>query len=56
MTTSERITALDEYCKKFLKEIEQLMEQNGHNFEETQFILDNALDLALTDARNEIYK
>ena len=40
----------------FKAEIDQLTEQNGHDFEEAQFILESALDFAINDTRNEIYK
>ena len=56
MTTSERVTAIEEYHKKFKAEIDQLMEKNGHDLEEAQFILESALDFAINDTRNEIYK
>ena len=56
MTTNDRVTAIEEYHKKFKAEIDQLMEKNGHSLEEAQFILESALDLALNDTRNEIYK
>ena len=53
----KRMVPIIEHYRKMLKEeTAWLMELNGHNFEETQFILENALDFALNDTRNEIYK
>lgn len=50
------IAVIDHYRKMFKEETAWLMELNGHNFEESQFILESALDFALNDIRNEIYK
>ncbi len=47
---------IDHYHKTLREEIEWLMKLNGHNFEETEFILESALDFALNDIRNKIYK
>jgi hypothetical protein len=47
---------IESYREKFKAEIDLLLKLNGNNFEETEFILENALDLALNDKRNEIYK
>lgn len=52
----KELMAIEHYRKVFKEEIEWNMELNGHNFEEAQFVLENALDLALNDERNEIYK
>lgn len=52
----KELMVIEHYRKVFKEEIEWNMELNGHNFEETQFVLENALDLALNDERNEIYK
>jgi hypothetical protein len=47
---------IESYREKFKAEIDLLLKLNGNNFEESEFILENALDLALNDKRNEIYK
>lgn len=47
---------IESYREKFKAEIDLLLKLNGNNFEETEFILENALDLALNDKGNEIYK
>lgn len=53
----KRMATIIEHYRKMLKEeTDWLMELNGHNFEEAQFILESALDFALNDTRNEIYK
>ena len=58
MDTNEKrtIAVIDHYRKMLKEEVAWLMELNGHNFEESQFILESALDFALNDIRNEIYK
>lgn len=56
MEGSKNGMVLEHYRKMLKEEIRWLMELNGHNFEETEFILESALDLALNDTRNEIYK
>ena len=43
---------IEAYREKFRAEIDLLLKLNGNNFEETEFILENALDLALHDWRN----
>lgn len=43
---------IESYREKFKAEIDLLLKLNGNNFEETEFILENALDLALHDWRN----
>ena len=47
---------IEHYRKMLKEETAWLMELNGHNFEEAQFILESALDFALNDTRSEIYK
>ena len=47
---------IEHYRKMLKEETAWLMGLNGHNFEEAQFVLESALDLALNDTRNEIYK
>ena len=44
------------YREKFKAEIDMLLELTGHNLEDTHFILDSALDLAINDKMNEFYK
>ena len=56
MTINERVEFIAEYRKRLAKDIDRLMEVSGHDFEETQFILESALDMAITDKRNEIYE
>lgn len=53
MNTNEII---EHYRKMLKEETARIMELNGHNFEEAQLILESALDFALNDTRNEIYK
>ena len=49
--------AVIDRCRQELTElINEIMEANGNNFEQTQFILESALDFALSDKRNEVYK
>lgn len=50
------IALIEEYRKKFKEAIEDVMPKVGNDLESTDFILDSALDLALTDKRNEVYK
>ena len=50
------VTVIEHYRKTFKEEATWLMYLNGHNFEEAQTILESALDFALNDIRNEIYK
>lgn len=50
------VKAIEHYRKQLKEEIDWLMELNGHNFEEAQFILESALDFATSDKYNEIYK
>lgn len=50
------VTIIEHYRKMLKEETAWLMELNGHNFEEAQFILESALDFALNDTRSEIYK
>ncbi len=50
------VTIIEHYRKMFKEETAWLMELNGHNFEEAQFILESALDFAINDTRDEIYK
>ena len=47
---------LNKYRKMFKEELDKLMEINGHNPHEAQFILESALDLAASDMINEYYK
>jgi hypothetical protein len=47
---------IEHYRKMLKEETAWLMALNGHNFEEAQLILESALDFALNDTRNEIYK
>ena len=49
-------TVIEHYRKMLKEETAWIMELNGHNFEDAQFILENALDFALNDIRNDIYK
>lgn len=46
---------IEKYRKEFKKAVEDVMSETG-NFEATDFILESALDLALNDKSNEIYK
>jgi hypothetical protein len=47
---------LDKYRDMFKAELDKLMEENGHNPYGAKFILESALDLAITDMMNEYYK
>lgn len=47
---------IEEYRDKFLQIINEVLEKNGNNFEDMEFILDSALDLALNDKRGEFYR
>lgn len=47
---------LEKYRKMFNEEFKRLMEFTGHNFSETQFVLESALDLAVNDQMSEFYK
>lgn len=46
----------EEYRRIFAQIINEVMEKTGNNFEDTEFTLTSALDLALNDKCNEIYK
>ena len=47
---------LNKYRKMLKEELDKLMESNGHDPHGAQFILESALDLAVTDMINEYYK
>ncbi len=47
---------LEKYRKMFNEEFKRLMELIGHNFSETQFVLESALDLAINDQMSDFYK
>lgn len=53
---SNSIHVMERLRAIFKAEIELLMDLNGNDFEDAEFILENALDLALNDKRNDIYK
>lgn len=52
----DKIKLIEAYREYFKKEIKWIMNHNGHNFEDAQMTLEDALDFALNDMRNEIYK
>jgi hypothetical protein len=47
---------IEKYREKLKVEIDLLLELTGHNFEQTQFVFESALDLAFNDKMNEFYK
>ena len=47
---------IEHYRKIFKEEIKWNMELNGNDFERVQLTMEKALDLALNDERNKIYK
>lgn len=55
-TNNKELMLIEHYHKVFREEIEWNMELNGHDFDGTQLVMENALDLALNNKRNEIYK
>lgn len=50
------IKLIEKYRKEFSKVVEDVMHETGNNLESTDFILESALDLAIHDKSNEIYK
>ena len=47
---------IEEYRGIFTENIKNLMEQNGNNLEDARFVLESALDFAISDLMNTIYK
>lgn len=56
IANNKELMLIEHYRKVFREEIEWNMELNGHDFDGAQLVMENALDLALNDKRNEIYK
>ena len=53
---SSTVHVVEKFREIIKAEIDLLMTLNGNDFEDAEFILENALDLALNDKKNEIYK
>ena len=49
-------TIIERLREIFKADINLVMEINGHNYENAEFVMESALDLALNDIRNEFYK
>lgn len=47
---------IEEYRRVFTQIINEVMKKTGNDFEGTELTLTSALDLALNDKRDEIYK
>lgn len=50
------VELIENYRKEFSEAFNAVMEKTGNNCEMTTFILESALDLAINDKLNEIYK
>ena len=47
---------IEEYRGIFAENIKNVMEQNGNDLEDAQLVLESALDFAISDLMNTIYK
>lgn len=47
---------IEKYRDILLMIVDAVMKDTGNNVESTEFVLESALDLALTDNSNEFYK
>ena len=56
MNYDDSYEIIEEYRGILADNFKSIMERNGNNFEDAQFVLESALDLATGDLRNTIYK
>lgn len=47
---------IEEYRGIFAENIKNVMEQNGNDLEDARLVLESALDFAISDLMNTIYK